>query len=93
MLILLIFLNVAQQRTIGQMKQCLTYVLAYNSDCYSQFETCLMSQKCQSIYLQGRVQCEYLFQYDTDVYQPYCVKQLYDKITNKDVIQLNYTQL
>lgn len=56
------------------MKECITYVLEYNKQCYSQYSACLLNSDCVAIYLNGRVQCEPIFRYDTDIYEPTCIK-------------------
>ncbi|CAD8141129.1 unnamed protein product [Paramecium octaurelia] len=76
--------NVIQTKSVAKMKECLTYVLGYNQQCYQQYQDCLLKDICLGLYVQGKTLCLDDFKYDTDQYLGECVSTQYAKLQNDD---------
>lgn len=63
-------------------------MLGFNRECYAAYSNCVLKQKCLDVYLNARTECGTVFLYDTDKYDPSCVKGVYDKTTNTNARNL-----
>ncbi|CAD8060332.1 unnamed protein product [Paramecium sonneborni] len=73
-----------QSKSVAKMKECLTYVLGYNQQCYQQYQDCLLKDICQGLYVSAKLLCLEDFKYDTDQYLGECINTQYEKLQNDD---------